>query len=197
MTMMIKPLNVLGLMGGTSLDGIKAALVSTDGVDIYEVKISRKFIYPEALIQKIRAVLGLHYAIAEEREKIEAAETDVTNFLTEIVKEIKNEIPDTIDVIGLEGPTICHEPENGYTYQLGKGRLLAENTGIFFVSRGIRGNLAQVQIVMGVWRLKYGDAVLGIQDLFYRVESLGCKAFLYAYAGEREKASTGKSAVKI
>ena len=65
---------------------------------------------------------------------------------------------------------------------------MAENTGIFFVSRGIRGNLAQVQIVMGVWRLKYGDAVLGIQDLFYRVESLGCKAFLYAYAGEREKA---------
>lgn len=134
MTMMIKPLNVLGLMGGTSLDGIKAALVSTDGVDIYEVKISRKFIYPEALIQKIRAVLGLHYAIAEEREKIEAAETDVTNFLTEIVKEIKNEIPDTIDVIGLEGPTICHEPENGYTYQLGKGRLLAENTGIKVVT---------------------------------------------------------------
>ena len=30
--------------------------------------------------------------------------------------------------------------------------------------------------------------VLGIQDLFYRVESLGRKAFLYAYAGEREKA---------
>ncbi len=130
MTMMIKPLNVLGLMGGTSLDGIKAALISTDGVDIYEVKNARNFIYPDGLIQKIRSVFGMHYSNPEEQEKIDAVEAEVTDFLCEIVSEINAETSETIDVVGLEGPTICHEPENGYTYQLGKGQTLAEKTGI-------------------------------------------------------------------
>ena len=134
MTMMIKPLNILGLMGGTSLDGIKAALVSTDGVDIYEVKSARKFLYPEPLAQKVRSVLGMHYDNPEERALIETTETEVTDFINEIVEEINRESDEPMDVIGLEGTTICHEPQNGYTYQLGKGRILAEKTGIKVVT---------------------------------------------------------------
>ena len=58
MTTMIKPLTILGLMGGTSLDGIKFAVVSTDGLDVYNVKSASKILYPEFLQQKIRSVLG-------------------------------------------------------------------------------------------------------------------------------------------
>ena len=50
--MMIKPLNILGLMGGTALDGIKIALINTDGIDVYEVIFARKILYPDSLRQK-------------------------------------------------------------------------------------------------------------------------------------------------
>lgn len=55
---MIKPLNILGLMGGTALDGIKIALINTDGIDVYEVIFAHKILYPDSLRQKIRAIIG-------------------------------------------------------------------------------------------------------------------------------------------
>ena len=67
------------------------------------------------------------------------------------------------------------------------GIIMAENTGVFLVSRGIRGNFSQVQIVMGVWGLKNGNAIPGVQDFFYRVQSLSGKTFFDTDAGERQE----------
>lgn len=132
--MIIKPLNILGLMSGTSLDGIKVSLISTDGIDIYETKISGYFNFDENLRLKIRHCLGKKYYITEDKTLIYEAESQITDFLCSVVEEIKNESDIDIDVIGLEGPTICNEPENHYTYQLGKGKTLANKTGIDVVT---------------------------------------------------------------
>ena len=49
----IKWLNALGIMSGASLDGAEFSLVKTDGIDVYAVYKSQKFLYPEELKQSI------------------------------------------------------------------------------------------------------------------------------------------------
>ena len=132
--MIIKPLNILGLMSGTSLDGIKASLVSTDGVDVYETFFKRRYAFDEVLQNKIRSVLGKKICVEEEKKLIDVVENEFTDFLCSIVEEIKKETDIKIDAIGLEGPTICNEPHNHYTYQLGKGKIIAKNCKIDVVT---------------------------------------------------------------
>lgn len=132
--MMIKPFNILGLYGGASLDGIKAELVQTDGVDIFHTAQFRQIPYPERLLSKIRSIIGKKITKDDEKKLIDAVEIEFSDFLDQIVKEYVQESESPIDIIGLEGPTLCHEPKNKYTYQLGKGRLLAQSTGIKVVT---------------------------------------------------------------
>ena len=117
-------------MSGTSLDGIKVSLVSTDGIDVYQIYLSRRYGFDETMRTKIRSVLGKKINIEQEKSAIEAVENDVSEFLINIVNEVKLQTDIQIDAIGLEGPTICNEPHNHYTYQLGKGKVLADKTGI-------------------------------------------------------------------
>lgn len=132
--MTIKPLNILGLMSGTSLDGIKAAVISTDGIDIYETMFTRRYTFDEVLRFKIRSILGKKNNIEQEKILIDVVEEDITTFLCSIIAEIQSETGIEINAIGLEGPTICNEPDNHYTYQLGKGKIIAKNTGIDVVT---------------------------------------------------------------
>lgn len=134
MTMMIKPLNILGLMGGTALDGIKISMINTDGIDVYAVKFARKVLYPDTLRQKIRAIIGKKTTSPEDAALIENTDAEFTDFLYETIKEILSEYAEIPDYIGLEGPTICHDAQNAYTYQLGKGKILAQKTGIKVVT---------------------------------------------------------------
>ena len=124
--MTIKPLKILGLMSGTSLDGIKAAIVLTDGIDVYETLFTRRYTFDENLRFKIRAILGKKSTIEEEKILIDVVEENLTEFLCSIISEIKAETGIEFDAIGLEGPTICNEPDNHYTYQLGKGKIIAK-----------------------------------------------------------------------
>ena len=132
--MMIKPLNILGLMGGTALDGIKIALINTDGIDVYHVEFASKILYPDLLRQKIRAIIGKKTTLPEDTELIEQTDAEFTDFLYETITETLNECETRPDYIGLEGPTIWHDAQNCYTYQLGKGKILAEKTGIKVVT---------------------------------------------------------------
>lgn len=127
--MVIKPLNILGLYGGASLDGIKAEFVTTDGLDIFSAKTFRHIPYSENLFKKIRKIIGKKVTDENDKLIIEDVERDFSQFLASVVLEYQEEYGSQFDAIGLEGPTICHEPQNLYTYQLGKGRRLAEDTG--------------------------------------------------------------------
>lgn len=128
--MTIKPLNVLGLMSGASLDRVRLALVSTDGVDIYDVLEQREVLFPEDLRDDIRAVYGQKVSDEKYRAQIEKVEIQTTDFFIQLIEETLAEKEKRIDLIGLEGPSICHEPENQLTYQLGKGRDIVTRVGI-------------------------------------------------------------------
>ncbi len=116
----------LGLMSGTSLDGIDAALIKSDGDQWVESGAFLTEPYDEEFRSRLRAVLGGKGPVAE-------VEAELTRRHGEAVRQLlaKADVrPGHVEVIGFHGQTILHEPENGRTWQIGDGALLAALTGI-------------------------------------------------------------------
>ena len=127
---MARLISALGLMSGTSMDGVDVALIVTDGERVGELGPSFTRPYEPAMRTELRAVLG---GVGEVDRVAEA----VTRVHAELVKEFlyKNRLSyGDIDVIGFHGHTILHQPEVGRTWQIGDGALLARLTGIDVVN---------------------------------------------------------------
>ncbi|HVI51552.1 MAG TPA: anhydro-N-acetylmuramic acid kinase [Candidatus Sulfotelmatobacter sp.] len=123
---MTKQLLSLGLMSGTSLDGVDAALIRTDGETVSDLGASLTRPYPDDLREALRSVLGGQGPVTD-------VERRLTDFHAETVSDLlaRAEIPaGTVDVLGFHGHTILHRPGEGRTWQIGDGQRLAALTGI-------------------------------------------------------------------
>jgi anhydro-N-acetylmuramic acid kinase len=119
-------LRSLGLMSGTSMDGIDAAVLETDGERIAAFGPWLTVPYAEPLRDRIRSVLGGGGEVENcARELTDAHASAINNLLEGKKLTISN-----IDVIGFHGHTILHQPERRRTWQIGDGERLAELTGI-------------------------------------------------------------------
>lgn len=116
----------IGLMSGTSGDGIDAALVKTDGETVSETGPGIGEAYDPAFRARLKAAYGHWIPPADlERELTERHAAVVAALLAKSGKPARE-----IGVIGFHGQTILHEPERHRTRQLGDGKLLARLTGI-------------------------------------------------------------------
>lgn len=118
----------VGLMSGTSLDGIDAAIVRTDGSQQVEPGpfISRP--YSEPLREELRGVLGGGVSkdvLDEVEDKLTREHASV---VTKLLEDNDLSVSD-IDVIGFHGHTTEHRPGARVTRQIGDGALLAKLTG--------------------------------------------------------------------
>lgn len=116
----------LGLMSGTSLDGIDAALLRSDGRCRIEPGPSLTVPYEAGLRRRLRGVLG-------GRGDVKGVERDITLAHGAAVRTLLAEAgvhADDVNVIGFHGHTILHAPEEGRTWQVGDGALLAREAGI-------------------------------------------------------------------
>ncbi len=129
---------VIGLMSGTSVDGIDAALVEIRGTETdLEVNLlaGETFAYPEDLRAKILDVCGGQaLTIAELAELDDAIAIQFANSAQKIQAEHQ-----TAKLIGSHGQTIYHRPPSpnktlGYSLQIGRGELIAHVTGIKTIS---------------------------------------------------------------
>jgi anhydro-N-acetylmuramic acid kinase len=123
----MKIYKVIGLMSGTSLDGVDVALLHTDGESYIERKAFLFVPYDDALRTKIRAVFGKTAGEAREAERA------LTEFHAEAIAKLGVSLKD-VDLIGFHGQTIFHAPAKGITCQIGDGDLLASMTGIKVVN---------------------------------------------------------------
>lgn len=127
---MSKPVLALGLMSGTSCDGIDAALLTTDGHAQVSFGAAYSEDYPEAFRRQLRGVLGGHGPVEAVGEELTRRHAEAVNHLLRSA----GIAPSAVHVIGFHGQTILHEPDNRRTWQIGNGALLASLTGIDTVS---------------------------------------------------------------
>jgi len=124
---MLRPrTTVIGLMSGTSLDGIDAALLVTDGVDVVEPGAFLTIPYRKAFRDRLRGVLGGKGDVAG----VEADLTDLHAAAVDSLLRVADLTRDQVDLIGFHGHTILHDPANRRTWQIGDGARLAALTGI-------------------------------------------------------------------
>jgi len=128
----------LGLMSGTSLDGIDATLIKTDGEYISEFGPWLTLPFDEAMLKILReAVHG--------RGDMLVAEQAITLKHAEAVKALLKQADMShkdVHVIGFHGQTVSHRPQEHITWQIGNGALLAEKTGIDVVCDFRRRDMA-------------------------------------------------------
>jgi anhydro-N-acetylmuramic acid kinase len=123
---------VIGLMSGTSLDGVDAALIETDGEALVRPGPSLSIPYDADMRALLRA--ALETARTQERgASVPAAIGDAERRLTEThAGAVKGLIERTgpVDLVGFHGQTILHRPGQRWTWQIGDGALLARLTGV-------------------------------------------------------------------
>ena len=122
--------NVMGLMSGTSIDGIDAATIKTDGKSYIESLAQAYFPYPDEIRDKIRAVMGT----GEYTTGIQRLERNITRLHAQAVRELIAKSGIRPDLIGFHGQTLYHDPLGGRSFQIGDGALLAQEVGIDVVN---------------------------------------------------------------
>ncbi|MDA7425287.1 anhydro-N-acetylmuramic acid kinase [Thalassococcus lentus] len=107
-------------MSGTSLDGVDAAMILTDGERILEFGPSRYRAYSDAERGVLKAALGKWQdeECAAAREVIQSAHQEILSGF------------DDVQLVGFHGQTLAHDPGGRGTHQLGDGQALAEALGI-------------------------------------------------------------------
>ena len=129
----------IGLMSGTSLDGIDAALIETDGEGEARLIAFRGEAYSDAARTELAEATALALTFERPRESppIVAAADLITRTHVLAVHKLLSEAQvaaTDVDVIGFHGQTIAHRPDRRWTWQIGDGAALARATGITTVS---------------------------------------------------------------
>nr|WP_139250654.1 anhydro-N-acetylmuramic acid kinase [Litoreibacter ascidiaceicola] len=117
------PIWALGAMSGTSLDGVDAALLRTDGETITAFGASAYRPYSDDERASIAQALGQWH---DGEGVAQAAETVETVHAALLSRMMTTEPDQTPVLIGFHGQTLAHDPDNQRTHQTGDGALLAE-----------------------------------------------------------------------
>ena len=124
----------IGLMSGTSMDGIDLAVVATDGRGDVRRGPAGFVGYEAAFRRRIETALSEARGISASEERpgdLAALEREITLRHADAVKRFLAEHGDiTPQLIGFHGQTVLHRPEKALTVQLGDGVLLARETGL-------------------------------------------------------------------
>jgi len=134
----------LGLMSGTSGDGVDASIIRTNGINEYELIKDKFFEYDLKIYKDIHNLKEKIHKIEhleKYKDEINNLERNITIFHAEVTKKlnIKEET-----IIGFHGQTIYHNPNEKISRQLGNGKLLNQLT-----NRNIVFNFRENDILNG------------------------------------------------
>ncbi len=129
----MKIYRAIGLMSGTSLDGLDVSLAE---YKFHNSEWSFEFIkcasynFDEALLESIKAALGSNMEL-EVRRKLDR---QYAKWVADCVNDFLSGVEVEVDLIACHGQTIFHDPSAGVTIQIGDGRLLCDLTGLTVIN---------------------------------------------------------------
>ncbi len=132
--------NVIGLMSGTSMDGVDVALIETDGERAIRFGPQASFPYDDADRAVLRGALCEATTLRDRRARpgrLAQAEALVTERHAAAVEAFLTRFDvarDSIDLVGFHGQTVLHRPEARLTVQIGDGSALAARLGMTVAS---------------------------------------------------------------
>ena len=127
-------LRIIGLMSGTSMDGVDAAMIETDGYNIFDSGPVEAIPYEPSFRKRLRSIIGRSPDTSMETVNIIR---DLTLHHAEVVRTMIKRLKikaSEVDLIGFHGQTVFHAPKEGITSQIGDAELLAKETGIDVVA---------------------------------------------------------------
>ena len=128
---MAKLYTTLGLMSGTSGDGVDLSVIKTDGIEFFEVIANSYHEYPQEIYENYMNLIHIINSktdIKLHENLIKEFERKYTILNAHLISKLKKNISEKIDLIGFHGQTIYHNPEKKISKQIGNAKLLFELT---------------------------------------------------------------------
>jgi len=124
------PIRAIGLMSGTSMDGIDVAVLDSDGEAITGFGPAATYPYDRQTQARITAILGREDRQAQEVREVERLLTEAHAAAVEQFLARHGEACAGVELVGFHGQTIFHAPDRQVTVQIGDGGLLARRLGL-------------------------------------------------------------------
>ena len=118
----------LGLMSGTSMDGVDASIIKSDGENKYEPIFNKYFEYDEVIysdLLNLRDKINSIKDLTANSYQIKELERKITLFHAKISKETIKSAGIDVDLVGFHGQTIFHSAQEKISKQIGDGNLLS------------------------------------------------------------------------
>ncbi|MEA2956749.1 MAG: anhydro-N-acetylmuramic acid kinase [Alphaproteobacteria bacterium] len=126
----------IGLMSGTSYDGVDVALIETDGEEIGALGPTGYRPYSDQERDLVRRAIAVATNLGDRAERpkilaqVEELVTDMHAEAVEAFLAANGMAASTVGVVGFHGQTVLHRPDRGLTVQIGNGPALAARLGI-------------------------------------------------------------------
>ena len=118
----------LGLMSGTSMDGVDASIIQSDGKTKYKAVLDRCFEYSKDIYENLtifRDKIKNSKDLKKFSKELKLVEKEITLFHAKVVGEILKKSKVNVDFVGFHGQTIYHNAQENISKQLGDGKLLS------------------------------------------------------------------------
>ena len=119
----------IGLMSGTSMDGVDISIIQSDGQYEFNNILNEYFEYDIGLREQLIRLRNLILSkndLEKNSEELVNLERKITIFHAERINQILLKYKKEIDLIGFHGQTIFHDPQQKISKQLGDGKLLSQ-----------------------------------------------------------------------
>ena len=118
----------IGLMSGTSMDGVDLSVIKSDGNDQFSSIYDTYKEFDDGLYKQLislRDKISNFKDLKTHSKEIKDVEKKFTLFNSHLINDVIGDINEDIDLIGFHGQTVFHDPKIQISKQLGDGRLLS------------------------------------------------------------------------